>query len=70
MSTITRTLPEGFAELEPYVHDWAKPTRAERYATRLSKPFEMVKARTPWRRVMSDATGSFTAVTIDARRAT
>src|SRR5439155_189501 len=39
MSTITRTLPEGFAELEPYVHDWAKPTRAERYATRLSKPF-------------------------------
>ncbi|TMK64463.1 MAG: hypothetical protein E6G60_06860 [Actinobacteria bacterium] len=40
MSTISRTLPEGFAELEPYVHDWAKPTRAERYATRLSKPFD------------------------------
>ena len=40
MSTITRTLPEGFAELEPYVDDWAKPTRAERYATRLSKPLD------------------------------
>ena len=33
------TLPEGFADLEPYVEDWARPTRDERYAARLSKPF-------------------------------
>jgi len=33
-------LPDAFAELEPFVEDWAKPTRAERYATRLSKPFD------------------------------
>jgi hypothetical protein len=32
-------LPDGFAELEPYVEDWAKPTRAERYEARLAKPF-------------------------------
>lgn len=38
--TITRSLPDGFADLEPYVADWAKPTRAERYATRLAKPFD------------------------------
>ncbi len=40
MSTTGRTLPDGFAELEPYVADWALPTRAARYATRLSKPFD------------------------------
>jgi hypothetical protein len=34
---VTGLLPEPFADLEPYVADWAKPTRAERYATRLSK---------------------------------
>jgi hypothetical protein len=39
MST-TRSLPEGFAELEPYVEDWARPTRAERYEARLSMPFD------------------------------
>ena len=39
MTAATRLLPDGFAELEPYVADWAKPTRAERYATRLAKPF-------------------------------
>jgi hypothetical protein len=32
-------LPEAFADLEPWVEDWAKPTRAERYATRLSKSY-------------------------------
>lgn len=32
-------LPKGFADLEKYVADWAKPTREERYATRLTKPF-------------------------------
>jgi len=36
---MTATLPEGFTELEPFVDDWAKATRAERYETRLSKPF-------------------------------
>jgi hypothetical protein len=33
-------LPEGFAELEPYVEDWARATRAERYAMRLSKSID------------------------------
>lgn len=34
------TLPKSFSELEPYVVDWALPTRAERYAARLDRPFE------------------------------
>jgi hypothetical protein len=34
------TLPPGFAALELYVEDWAKPTRAERYEVRLSKSFD------------------------------
>jgi hypothetical protein len=34
------SLPEGFAELEPYVDDWARATRAERYAMRLSTSFD------------------------------
>ena len=33
------SLPEAFSELEPYVADWALPTRAERYAARLDRPF-------------------------------
>ena len=33
-------LPEAFAELEPYMDDWARSTRAERYQMRLSKPFD------------------------------
>jgi hypothetical protein len=33
-------LPTGFEDLEPFVEDWAKPTRAERYEVRLAKPFE------------------------------
>jgi hypothetical protein len=37
-------LPEGFADLEPYVEDWALPTRAERYATRLSKTIDELDA--------------------------
>ena len=40
MSTTIVALPEAFAELEPWVDEWAKPTRAERYATRLSKTIE------------------------------
>jgi len=38
--TTTALLPAGFEELEPFVADWAKPTRAERYATRLSKSID------------------------------
>jgi hypothetical protein len=34
------SLPEGFSELEPYVADWALPTRTERYAARLDRPFD------------------------------
>jgi len=40
MSTTMTTLPQGFAELEPYVAEWARPTRAERYATRLAKTID------------------------------
>ena len=36
----TSLLPAGFEELEPFVADWAKPTRAERYETRLSKTID------------------------------
>ncbi|MET8207677.1 hypothetical protein ABZT51_16765 [Streptomyces sp. NPDC005373] len=42
--TTTPLLPEGFAELEPHVADWALPTRAERYAMRLSKNMEELGA--------------------------
>jgi hypothetical protein len=38
------TLPQGFSDLEPFVADWALPTRAQRYEARLSKPFgELVR---------------------------
>ena len=37
--TIAR-LPEPFFALEPFVDDWARPTRAERYAMRLSKTYD------------------------------
>jgi hypothetical protein len=37
---MANTLPDGFAELETYVADWALPTRAERYAARLDRPFD------------------------------
>jgi hypothetical protein len=37
---MTRILPDGFEDLEPFVADWAKPTRAERYETRLSKSID------------------------------
>jgi hypothetical protein len=38
------TLPEQFSDLEPFVDDWALPTRAQRYDARLSKPFEELVA--------------------------
>jgi len=36
----TRTLPHGFADLERFVADWARPTRQQRYEMRLSKTIE------------------------------
>jgi hypothetical protein len=41
---MTNTLPDGFSELETYVADWALPTRAERYAARLDRPFDELVA--------------------------
>ena len=40
MSAVADTLPEGFSDLEPWVADWARPTRQERYDMRLSKTIE------------------------------
>jgi hypothetical protein len=40
----TATLPDAFAELEPFAADWAKRTREERYATRLAKSMEEIEA--------------------------
>jgi hypothetical protein len=33
-------LPKAFTDLEPFVADWALPTRAQRYAARLAKPYD------------------------------
>ncbi len=33
-------LPQGFTDLEPFVAEWALPTRAQRYEARLSKPYD------------------------------
>jgi hypothetical protein len=44
MVATTTTLPEGFADLEPWVADWARPTRQERYDMRLSKTIEELEA--------------------------
>jgi hypothetical protein len=38
------TLPALFADLEPWVVDWARPTRRERYEVRLSKSIEELEA--------------------------
>jgi hypothetical protein len=40
MTTASGPLPAGFADLEPYVAEWALPTRSERYAMRLSKTID------------------------------
>jgi hypothetical protein len=34
------TLPQGFSDLEPFITEWALPTRAQRYEARLSKPYD------------------------------
>ncbi|OBI87651.1 hypothetical protein [Mycobacterium sp. 1245805.9] len=41
---MTNTLPDGFSDLETYVADWALPTRAQRYAARLDRPFDELVA--------------------------
>jgi hypothetical protein len=33
-------LSQAFSDLQPFVADWALPTRAQRYEARLSKPFD------------------------------
>ena len=40
MTATVNLLPAGFEDLDPFVADWAKPTRAERYDTRLSKSID------------------------------
>ncbi|RBM21887.1 hypothetical protein DI005_08905 [Prauserella sp. PE36] len=40
MTNQATPLPESFRELEPYVADWALPTRQERYDMRLSKTID------------------------------
>jgi hypothetical protein len=42
--TTNVTLPQGFADLEPFVTDWALPTRAQRYEARLTKPYDELVA--------------------------
>ena len=37
-------LPEGFSDLEQWVDAWSLPTRAERYAARLDRPYEELVA--------------------------
>jgi len=39
-SLLPQALPESFSDLQPFVADWALPTRAQRYEARLSKPFD------------------------------
>ena len=39
-SLLPQALPESFSDLQPFVADWAQPTRAQRYEARLSKPFD------------------------------
>ena len=41
---MTGVLPAGFSELQPFVADWALPTRAQRYEARLSNPYEELVA--------------------------
>ena len=38
------SLPQGFSDLEPFVTDWALPTRAQRYEARLKKPYDELVA--------------------------
>ncbi len=38
------TLPAQFADLEPFVDEWALPTETQRYAKRLSTPYNEIQA--------------------------
>ncbi|MCX4090808.1 hypothetical protein [Nocardia sp. alder85J] len=40
----TALLPEPFRDLEPYLTDWALPTRQQRYDTRMAKTIEELDA--------------------------
>ena len=40
--TTVRLLPDGFDDLEPYVEEWARPTRRQRYDARLSKTYSQL----------------------------
>ncbi len=40
MSAASTSLPDGFAELEPWVAGWSLATRAERYAKRLASTID------------------------------
>jgi hypothetical protein len=65
--TTTALLPAGFGELEPFVADWAKPTRAERYATRLSKSIdELVEFYDAIAPRAEDAIASLDALELDS----
>ena len=37
-------LPQDFSDLEPFVAEWALPTRAQRYDARLSNPYDELVA--------------------------
>jgi hypothetical protein len=39
-ATTTALLPDGFADLGPWVEQWALPTRRQRYDVRLSKTID------------------------------
>jgi hypothetical protein len=41
---MSTTLPEKFVDLEPWVAEWSKATRSERYETRLSKNIDELGA--------------------------
>lgn len=38
------SLPQQFSELDGYAQGWALPTRAQRYAARLERPFDELEA--------------------------
>ena len=42
MAANATSLPDDFGDLERFVAEWAKPTRTERYETRLSKTLDEI----------------------------
>jgi hypothetical protein len=41
---MTTKLPSAFADLEPFVDDWALATETERYTKRLTTPIQQIQA--------------------------